>query len=225
MGYEASCTLTTGGRSFAGNARLEHKNLVFRGETRLAIRLDQIHEVHSRGGCLFVTFGEQRAVFELGKDAERWAARIANPPSRLAKLGVKPGMRIALSNLEDDELIAEIRQAGAVLENARGKGLDLIFFGAARPQDLAKLAGLVSRLAPAGAIWLVREKGNGARVTETESMAAGKQAGLVDVKVVSFSETQSAEKYVIPLARRARASRSPSAPARTHRSSSSPGRR
>jgi hypothetical protein len=33
-------------------------------------------------------------------------------------------------------------------------------------------------------------------------MAAGKAAGLVDVKVVGFSETLSAEKYVIPLAKR-----------------------
>jgi hypothetical protein len=29
-------------------------------------------------------------------------------------------------------------------------------------------------------------------------MAAGKTAGLVDVKVVSFSETHTAEKFVIP---------------------------
>ena len=33
-------------------------------------------------------------------------------------------------------------------------------------------------------------------------MAAGKRAGLVDVKVVSFSETVTAEKFVIPVARR-----------------------
>ena len=33
-------------------------------------------------------------------------------------------------------------------------------------------------------------------------MAAGKRAGLVDVKVVSFSETLTAEKFVIPVAKR-----------------------
>lgn len=42
-------------------------------------------------------------------------------------------------------------------------------------------------------------------------MTAGKQAGLVDVKVVSFSETHTAEKFVIPVAkRRVRSSRTPS---------------
>jgi hypothetical protein len=35
-------------------------------------------------------------------------------------------------------------------------------------------------------------------------MAAGKDAGLVDVKVVKFSETQTAEKLVIPKAQRSR---------------------
>lgn len=33
-------------------------------------------------------------------------------------------------------------------------------------------------------------------------MAAGKEAGLVDIKVVRFSETHTALKFVIPLARR-----------------------
>jgi hypothetical protein len=33
-------------------------------------------------------------------------------------------------------------------------------------------------------------------------MRAGKRAGLVDIKVVSFSATHSAEKYVIPRADR-----------------------
>lgn len=33
-------------------------------------------------------------------------------------------------------------------------------------------------------------------------MAAGKEAGLVDVKVARFSETLTAEKFVIPVQRR-----------------------
>jgi hypothetical protein len=33
-------------------------------------------------------------------------------------------------------------------------------------------------------------------------MAAAKRAGLVDVKVVSYSSSHSAEKYVIPVANR-----------------------
>ena len=54
---------------------------------------------------------------------------------------------------------------------------------------------------PDGAIWVVRPKGR-QEITEQDTMAAGKAAGLVDVKVVGFSETHTAEKFVVPLARR-----------------------
>ena len=78
----------------------------------------------------------------------------------------------------------------------------MIFFAAEAPADLARLPALAARIQPAGAIWLVRAKGAGAPIAEAESMAAAKRAGLVDVKVVSYSSTHSAEKYVIPVARR-----------------------
>ena len=224
MGYERPCTLTTEGRTFEGVAHLEEKELVFRGDARLVIPLARIGEVHARAGSLFVTFGVRRAVFELGREAEKWANRIARPPARLDKLGIKPGMRVAVINVGDDDLLEDLGAIGARVENSRTSSLDAIFFGAGRPEDLAKLTKLVPRIAPAGAIWLVREKGRSATVTEAQSMAAGKQAGLVDVKVVSFSATHTAEKYVIPLARREPAARPSSSAARKPRSASSRGR-
>ena len=54
---------------------------------------------------------------------------------------------------------------------------------------------------PDGTIWLLRPKGQGG-IAEGETMKAGKEAGLVDVKVVGFSPTHSAEKYVIPVKNR-----------------------
>mgnify|MGYP006170174075 CR=1 FL=1 len=42
-----------------------------------------------------------------------------------------------------------------------------------------------------------------ASVVEADVMAAGKAAGLVDVKVVRFSATHTAEKLVIPVTKRA----------------------
>jgi hypothetical protein len=56
-------------------------------------------------------------------------------------------------------------------------------------------------LKPNGALWIVRPKGR-PEISERAVMAAGKAAGLVDVKVVSFSATHTAEKFVIPLAKR-----------------------
>ena len=50
-------------------------------------------------------------------------------------------------------------------------------------------------------LWTLRPKGS-PDLKESEMMQAGQDAGLVDVKVVSFSEALTAEKFVIPLAKR-----------------------
>lgn len=203
MGYDSACTLTTEGRTFAGTARLEEKALTFRGDARLAIPLAIIEGVKVRDGRLHFTAGGRRIVLDLGTAAEKWAKRITDPPSRGRKLGIKAGMRVALVGFQDAALIDDIEAQGATLErSARATGLDLVFFGATVADDLERLSALGARIQPAGAIWLVRAKGRGAPIGETQSMAAAKRAGLVDVKVVSYSDTESAEKYVIPLARR-----------------------
>ncbi len=203
MGYDSTCTLTTEGRTFAGTARLEEKALTFRGDARLAIPLAIVEGVKVRDGRLHFTAGGRRIVLDLGAAAEKWAKRITQPPSRVQKLGVKAGMRVGLVGLEDPALIEDIEAQGATLErSARATGLDLVFFGPTAAADLERLAVLGARIQPAGAIWLVRAKGRGAPIGESQSMAAAKRAGLVDVKVVSYSDTQSAEKYVIPLAKR-----------------------
>ena len=57
-------------------------------------------------------------------------------------------------------------------------------------------------LADDGALWLIRQKGKDAAVSESEVRKASRSAGFVDVKGVGFSATHSAEKYVVPLAKR-----------------------
>jgi hypothetical protein len=207
MGYDSTCTLTIDGRPFRGTAVLEHTDLLFRGDVRLVIPLNGIDQARADGDALVIVFGGRTAALEIGADAAaKWARRITSPPSRADKLGVKAGMRIALVGMEDEALVEEIGAKGALLETrARSKGLDMIFFAAKAPRDLSRLATIACRLEPAGAIWLIRAKGRGAPISERDSMAAGKEAGLVDVKVVSYSDTHSAEKYVIPVARRRRA--------------------
>jgi hypothetical protein len=79
--------------------------------------------------------------------------------------------------------------------------VDLIFFSVDHRDALARMSTLAGLIKPDGAVWIVRPKGR-KDITEAETMAAGKRAGLVDVKVVSFSEMHTAEKFVIPVARR-----------------------
>jgi len=51
------------------------------------------------------------------------------------------------------------------------------------------------------ALWVVYPKGQKS-ITETDVIGAGRKAGLKDVKVVGFSASHTALKFVIPLERR-----------------------
>jgi hypothetical protein len=204
MGYDATCTMTFDGKTSRGTAWLEHKDLVFRGPVRLSIPLDTIRSATARDGTLYVRFGAKSAEFAIGSAAEKWARRITNPPSRLDKLGVKAGMTIASIGITDEAFLTEVAGRTAKVTSqapAASRPVDLVFFGVEQRDALPRMSTLARLIKPDGAVWIVRPKGR-KDVTEAETMAAGKRAGLVDVKVVSFSETHTAEKFVIPVAKR-----------------------
>lgn len=78
---------------------------------------------------------------------------------------------------------------------------DMIFLAADTTDDLSHMRALQASLKPNGAIWVIYPKGQ-KHITEGGVFAAGKQAGLVDIKVASFSRTHTALKFVIPVDRR-----------------------
>jgi len=142
---------------------------------------------------------------------------------RIDKLGVKPQHDVLLLGIEDDAVfVAELKARGASVRTRGDAAADLIFATFRHRNDLRRLAPLVPRLKADGALWTLRPKGS-KDLTETEMMQAGQAAGLVDVKVVSFSPELTAEKFVIPVAKRA-AHRPSAASPRKSGSSSSRGR-
>ena len=134
----------------------------------------------------------------LGKDGERdYSHR-----TRLEKLGVKPEWRASVIAVGDPEFLKELRGAAAeVVVGRAAKDSDAVFFGAIDAKELARLPLLKTSMKQNGALWVIRPKGR-PEISERAVMAAGKAAGLVDVKVVSFSPTHTAEKFVIPVANR-----------------------
>jgi hypothetical protein len=80
-------------------------------------------------------------------------------------------------------------------------GCDLVFARFAKPGDEARLAKLVTAIEPDGGVWAVYPKGR-RELSEDTVRAAARRAGLVDVKVVRFSEELGALKLVIPKAAR-----------------------
>jgi hypothetical protein len=202
MGYESQCAFRVDGESGAGKALLESQALIVRATPRLSIPLASVTTATAQDGWLRVAFDGRIAELQLGSEAARWAKRITNPPSRLTKLGVKAGQRVLIAGPVDEAFVDELEAAGAVVvKRASATPVDLVFYAVDRPAGLDRLASLAASLTPNGALWTLRTKGQRV-VTEAETMAAGKRAGLVDVKVVSFSETITAEKFVIPVARR-----------------------
>jgi len=197
MGTEARCRATFGDTSAEGKALLETDELIFRGDrVRLAIPYKTITRVGARQGRLRITWTGGTAVFELGPTAVRWADKIRNPPSRIDKLNIRAGQRVLFVGVRDETLREEIQTRGASVL-ARGTGpFDVIFVAANEPADLERLATVQKFLQRDGVIWTIRPKGS-PLITESQVLMAGRAAGLVDVKVVRFSATHTAEKFVI----------------------------
>lgn len=202
MGKEAACRVVVDGQAWEGKALLETDELVLRGgPARIALPRRGLSGVTAVDGELrFVADGRAFAL-ALGKAAESWAKEILHPKTRIEKLGVKEGQRVALVGASDAALAAELDQVGAKLVDLTAKDIDVVFLQVDAPAGLVAIASAAKRIARDGAVWVLSPRGV-AGLKDTDVMAAAKKAGLVDVKVVRFSETHSANKFVVPKAKR-----------------------
>jgi hypothetical protein len=202
MGQEATCTVSTGTERGDGIAQLETAELRFKGAFALRIPFDTIKTFEAKRGKLHVTHTGGTAVFDLGPLAETWALKIRYPRGRLDKLGVKPTSVISVLGVEDDAFRGELEGRTAAVSFGRTrKGSTLIVYGVTTPTQLDRLTKLRETIAQDGAIWVVWPKGQ-KTLREDDVRRAAKAQGLVDVKVMSFSDTLSGLKLVIPVAQR-----------------------
>ena len=202
MGLEATCAVRFGNQASDGKAQLEATEILFRGDFRLRIPFKEVASVEAKKGNLVVVWPGGQATFAIGKDAEKWALKVRYPRSLLDKLGVKAGSRVAVVGSFPRDFLKDL--AGRAAEVARGKprkDSDLVFVAMGDPGDLAQLQRLREAIEPTGGIWVVWPKGQKV-FSEDHVRAAGPAAGLVDVKVVSFSDSLSGLKMVIPVAQR-----------------------
>jgi hypothetical protein len=192
MGKEAQVeAVWPGGAREAGRLQYEPPRLIFRGSARRVFEGQGLAAIRADGRDLVLADG---ARFRLPTPAASWAEAILNPKGRLDKLGVKAGQRIGVINLDDPAFVAEL---AARIAPADGEGeFDLLFYGADSGAELAGIGALIPRLAPRGALWVVSLKGKAVRVRDVEVMAAAKAQGLVDSKVVAFSDVRSALRFV-----------------------------
>jgi len=119
----------------------------------------------------------------------------------LDKLGVKPGARIALVDMDDASFVKLLRQRTSDIVKGKPKGpCDLVFIGADEKRDLVEsIQRVKSWIEPNGAIWVIRPKGPLSPLKDTDLIQAGLDAGLVDNKIASFSDSHGAMRFVFRL--------------------------
>lgn len=202
MGKEIKCSVRFGKQRSTGKALLETSELVFRGEFRLRIPFASIKSIKAADGELRVQTEEGLAIFELGDSAEKWRQRVLHPKTRIEKLGVKPGTKVSLIGEFDAEFLEELRTNGKMPAKEQTQNdAETIFLSTNSRKELAALTKPAKGMKGAAGLWIVYPKGQ-KTITENDVLAAGRAAGLKDVKVVGFSATHTALKFVIPVANR-----------------------
>ena len=87
----------------------------------------------------------------------------------------------------DGNFAKDLRQQAKAFSDATPlRDSDLIFWGLGKAAELTRIKKLIGPLACAGALWIVYPKGR-QEIRELQVLEAGRAAGLVDIKVVSFS--------------------------------------
>jgi hypothetical protein len=197
MGQERDCKLRYGGKVVAGKAYLETDYLLFRGEQRLKLCFNELTGVEVDDGVLRLDFAGGPAAVELGADAAKWARKILHPPSRLDKLGVRPGTKLRVIGTLEPDFLKEVAAGGAILT---GSAPDLVFLAAEKSADLRRIPKPEAGLPAGAALWVVFPKG-GVGIREMEVIEAGRAAGLKDTKVARFSSSHTALRFAPPRAR------------------------
>jgi hypothetical protein len=118
----------------------------------------------------------------------------------LDRLGVKPGAKVAVVDLDDPSFLKLLRERTRDVTAGKPKSpCDIVFLGVTKKRDLDRLRAVKQWIEPNGAIWAIRVKGPGAPLRDTDLIAGGLAAGLVDNKIASFSDTHGAMRFVFRL--------------------------
>ncbi|HWD37866.1 MAG TPA: hypothetical protein VG944_03400 [Fimbriimonas sp.] len=110
----------------------------------------------------------------------------------LSKLGIKPGLRVAVLGFTDRSFM-EDHPHDPHLES--GVGYDVILFHAEDPTELRSLPTIKQSLGEKGFLWIVYPRGV-KTITQAQVMFAGNAGNFTDTKVCRFSEVDTALKFM-----------------------------
>jgi len=203
MGNEATCKVRFGKQESEGKVLLETNEVLFRGDFRLKIPFSNIKSAKTVNGELRLQTAEGLASFHLGAATSgKWLEKILHPKSRIEKLGVKAGAKVSLIGEFEAGFLRDVNDlAKSVTKDKAAPDSEHIFFAVDSKEDFSALSKIAKGMSGAAALWIVYPKGQ-KNITENDVLATGRKVGFKDVKVVGFSATHTALKFVIPLDKR-----------------------
>lgn len=225
VGLESRAKAKLGARRVLqdGTLFLEGQEIFFRPDVpegqrvkRLRIPVAETTRLEAAGKELVIEHKGELMRFAIDHP-ERWVAKIRTPKSRVDKLGIRAGTVVHVVNVQDPALDDELSATLAVKKKALSPDVDVVLLGARTAADLAPLAKIAASTKESVALWVLwtklaalpkpepKTKGRTPKakapaappLNEQEIRRAAAEAGLVDVKVVSFSEELSALKLMI----------------------------
>jgi len=114
------------------------------------------------------------------------------------KLGLKPGMRVALDAPPDGWRLTD-PPAGLLAPDEDGTADVIVAFFRASAEIVERLPALARRAFPAGAVWALwprRAAGHVSDITDNVVRSCALELGLVDVKVAAVDEDWSGLRLV-----------------------------
>ncbi len=119
------------------------------------------------------------------------------------KLGVRSDAHVALVGTHDELFTIELneRLAKSASEALRTE-YDLIFVRVDAPRDLVRIERAAEHVKDDGAVWVFHPKGRGATPNASRVRESGIAAGLVDNKISAYTDSHTAMRFVVPVARR-----------------------
>jgi hypothetical protein len=202
VGNELKGAVRTGKERHEGKILLETDELIFRGaDYRLKLAFHEMRDVKAVNGELRVGTKDAVLTFEVGTAAEKWREKILHPKTLMEKLGMKAGMLVCVVGEFEADFMKELKSSEVVIQASNPADTQNTFLAIGGKNSLAAIAKCAKKIKGAEALWVVYPKGK-KEITESDVISAGRGSGLKDVKVVGFSKTRTALKFVLPLGKR-----------------------
>lgn len=202
MGLEVDGSVIVGGQKVNVRGDFGSDRVRLSGGKRGDVPYKQVEVVSTAKGILKLRIDGTPLEFDVGPTVDRLANKIRNPATRLEKMGLKPGLAVAVVGPQDKAFLDEMRKAGVAFKDGRPAApVDVLVLAAKSMEDLGDVPTLAKLIKPDGGLWVVYRKGK-RDPAESDVIAAGRGAGLKDIKMARFTETHSALKFVVPLAER-----------------------